>query len=564
MGIRRSRYLVLPAILLLLSGCASSGDAGPAASPSPTAPQLRGGVTPPKEASRGLSWTKDTSPFVFTQYFYGNWAIQYLWKDQFAMKLIESKTGVRIDRRLAAGNDEDYLNMMIATDSLPDTVMLDWNSPAVSKLVGGGMVYSINELIEKYAPEFGSMLDPEMVRYHSIDGRLWYLPNLYENKDRMTTGKPVVSIRPWFIRKDLYAAIGSPPIRTPEELLGALRSIKRLDPKVMPVGMDFFDVATNGFSGSLSMDYLIYSFAPHLWEERIRQDKRTVEYPMRNAGFINAFRFVNTLYREGLFDTQLLIGKQEQYEERAYNAGYAVASHFLDDLYTRYNPRIAGTLGDSHTYRILDGLEVKGQSPRYPASRLMGWKGFFITKKAADPGRIIRFLEYAWSDEGQMDLRYGKLNETYEIADGLPQLKKDVHDLMLSDKNSWYERYGLEASTLMWRPGQPWDDAQTQDFMTSYPEEYAAAKQIAEHNFDTYNLGIENLEPEGSSPEGAINSKIKSLWNKTIPQLIMSKTDSQFDGYYRDFIKQMDEIGAEKVEKAMYQRHLLDLQKKGL
>ena len=71
-----------------------------------------------------------------------------------AMKLITDKTGIKIDRKLATGNDDDYLNTMIASGDLPDTIMLDWTNPNVTKLINNGLVYSMDELIDKYAPEF--------------------------------------------------------------------------------------------------------------------------------------------------------------------------------------------------------------------------------------------------------------------------------------------------------------------------------------------------------------------------------------------------------------------------
>lgn len=512
----------------------------------------------------GPSWKQDTSPFTFTQYFYGNWASNYLWKDQFAMKLVTEKTGITIDRKLATGSDDDYLNTMIASGDLPDTIMLDWNNPAVSKLIKNGMVYSIDELIEKYAPDLKDMLDPEMVKYHSVDGKLWYLPNYFETKERLTSGVPITPIRPWFIRKDIYEAIGSPKIETTDDLLAALKQAKAKFPDVSPVGVEFFDVAKNGFEGSLSMDYLIYSFAPQLLEERIKDEAKIVEYPMRNKGFIDAFRYLNTLSREGLFDPQLLIYKQEQYEEKLYGAQYAVASQFMDGMYTRYNPKIESTLGAEKKYDILDGIQANGQTPRYPASRLMGWQGFFITKKAKNPERIIRFAEYAWSDEGQLDFLYGKEGETYEMVDGLPQYKPEVRDLMLKDNNAWYAKYGLTASTLLWRSGTTIDAAATRDFKKDQPEQFEAKKLLEKYNFDVYPLGMENLEPEGSTAEGVINVKVKDLWNKTIPKLVLAKSDNEFNAVYDDFIAQMDKVGAANVEKVMYERHLEDMKKKGI
>ncbi|OKP93397.1 hypothetical protein [Paenibacillus sp. P32E] len=150
------------------------------------------------------------------------------------------------------------------------------------------------------------------------------------------------------------------------------------------------------------------------------------------------------------------------------------------------------------------------------------------------------------------------------MVDGLPKYKQEIMDLSLKDNNAFNAQYGFNDSTLLMRAGKVWDDASARDFQAQQPEQFAAAKLLEKYNFDSYSLGMDNLEPDGSTPEGVINGKVKDLWNKTIPKLILSETDVEFDNTYNDFIGQMDKVGAEKAEKVMYQRHLEDMKKKGV
>jgi putative aldouronate transport system substrate-binding protein len=558
--------IILSSVIVtaLLAGCTSSKDATkettvPSASVSAT-PVVSIAAKDPNE----LEWKADTSPFTFSQYFYGTWATMYLWKDQFNMKNITAKTGVTINRILATGKDDDYLNTLIASNDLPDSMMLDWNSPAVTKLINSGMVYSMTELIDKYAPKFWNILDKEMVQYHSIDGKLWYLPNFYQTKENVADSPPPVGIRPWFVRKDIYEAIGKPKLETPDDLVAAMKLSKQKYPDIYPVGLEVFDVNSNGFKGSRSMDYLLYSYSPDLEKERIKDDKQTLEYPMKNAGFKEAFRFLNRLNTEGLFDPQLLIYKQEQYEEKLYGAKYFMPSQFMNDLYSKFNPKIESTLGKDKTYQSIGALKVEGKDPKYPVPRGMGWQAFLISKKAKNPERILKFAEYAWSDEGQLDDRFGKEGESYTMVDGLPEFKPDVIDLKNKDSAGFDTKWGFEEGTLLWRAGSLWDKATTRSFIKNQPDQYATAKSLSQYNFDSFALGIDNIEPEGSTPEGVINAKVKDIWNKTIPKIVLAKTNAEFDTFYNDFLAQIDKVGAEKVEKVMYERHIIDLKKKGL
>lgn len=68
------------------------------------------------------------------------------------------------------------------------------------------------------------MLDKEMVKYHTINGKLWCLPNIYSTVESMKNVVPDHQIRPWFVRKDIYEAIGKPKLETPEDWINAMKT----------------------------------------------------------------------------------------------------------------------------------------------------------------------------------------------------------------------------------------------------------------------------------------------------------------------------------------------------
>jgi putative aldouronate transport system substrate-binding protein len=173
-------------------------------------------------------------------------------------------------------------------------------------------------------------------------------------------------------------------------------------------------------------------------------------------------------------------------------------------------------------------------------------------------------VEYALSDEGQLDFLYGAEGETYEMVNGLPQYVPEVRDLMNSDYIAWQSKYGFGASTLLWNGSPMFFKAELREMILSRPDEYNASMKLSRFTYDDYALGMGNLEPSVSSPEGVINAKIKDLWNKAILHLIMASSDEEFDKAYWTFIEMMDSAGAKKVERAMYRNHLLDLEKKGI
>lgn len=524
------------------------------------------------EDPAGLEWKGATSPFTFKEYFNGGWASQqYKWlPDRLTNKIATEKTGVTVDRIFPTGKDNDYLNLLIASGDLPDVIQVEWNNPIAQKLIKSGQVYALSDLIDQYAPKFKQMLDPEMVKYHSVDGKLWYLPNYYVTKDARKNGVPDFGgVRPLFVRKDIYAALGSPKLETPDQWVDFLKKAKAKYPDLMPIGMDNFDVTRWGFAGSTSLQSIILAYAPELrgWENNQAFGTFTdkgFQYSFRDPNYVEAFKFVNKLYREGLYDPQLLVYKTEQFEEKFYASQYIAAAAWVSGLYTQYNPAIVKTSGDKVTYAFPGAFAVKGKTPQYPSARLMGWMATFVTKKAANPERIVKYLEYAWSDEGQLDFRYGKEGESYRIVDGLPKVNDDIVALQKSDYNGYTAKYGFEDSTLVWKTGGVWEKVAVRDMKKLWPDEYATYSELAKNAIDSYALGLDSIEPDPSTPEGIVHAKVKEIWNRVLPKMIMAKSDSDFQKAYKDGIAQVDKAGAAKAEQAIFDLHTKDLAKKGV
>lgn len=81
------------------------------------------------------SWQKDTSPFEFDIYFFAAWGTQYPWRGALVEKYITEDTGVTPNIIIPTGNEQEYLNVMIASDDLPDAMVLEWYAPETTRLI---------------------------------------------------------------------------------------------------------------------------------------------------------------------------------------------------------------------------------------------------------------------------------------------------------------------------------------------------------------------------------------------------------------------------------------------
>lgn len=564
----KKRYVKVPALILaflfcftlVVSGCSKKDETVKPQSTEQTKTEVEQTSVP--EDPNALEWTKDTSPFTFDQYFYASWGTGYVWKEnQYVADLIAKKTGVRPNVLLPTGNDNDYLNVMIAGGDLPEVMILEWYNENVEKLIASGQIYSINELSEKYAPKLMDLLPKDMVDYHkSKDGKLYYIPSGFTSSQAFDKMIEKASIRPFFVRQDVYKAIGSPKLETPDEWIAAMKLAKEKFPDVFSIGFENPLNPTDPWDDNLSMPSIVSAFAPELTTGYFQDDKMLLK--QRHPGYRNAIKFLNRLYNEGLFSKELFTDKGDQYDEKLSNSKYFIASRYMSNILNGANVAIANANGGdkSKAYDFVSVLKVDGKDPVYPGTAGTGWVGTMVTKNAKNPERIIRYLEYCWSDEGQMDNFFGKEGETYTIQQGMPVFNPDILELKNKDASEFGNKYGFEQKTMMWRP----EFNELYSLATAPQERINCSKIISQYAVNTYNAGLDGTSPPANAEEGVIGKRLSDTWAKVVPKLIMAKSDEVFNQLYDEAITQMDKLGAEKLEKWKFQQHLLDLKKKGL
>ena len=121
------------------------------------------------------------------------------------------------------GNETNKLESLIDSDSLPDIVTIGWWEPQIQTMLDRGMVYPLNELADMYDASFYDVTD-DMVRdwYTMSDGNIYGYPNsTYTPKD-LEEHDNIASNQTFLVRKDIYEAIGSPDMSTPEGFYNAV------------------------------------------------------------------------------------------------------------------------------------------------------------------------------------------------------------------------------------------------------------------------------------------------------------------------------------------------------
>ena len=130
------------------------------------------------------------------------------------------------------------------------------------------MVYALDELADQYDPYWFEVADPARVGWFTKDdGHIYGYPNSsfspldYEKYDNISANQT------FLVRKDIYEAIGSPDMTTPEGFIAAVKAAKEQFPEIngqplIPVGAHEF-----GAIGNVSFDQYLSNFLAIPWEK---------------------------------------------------------------------------------------------------------------------------------------------------------------------------------------------------------------------------------------------------------------------------------------------------------
>ncbi len=559
MAVYVRKVLCLAAIGLLIAA------AGFASGKAETGGTAAAGATAAAPAG-ALSWKQDTSPFTFDLFFYGAWGTAYPWKGSYVEKLIEGKTGVHPNIIVPTGDEKEYLSVLVASGKFPDAMILELISPTLKRLIETGNVYPIKDLTDKYAPEFWDAIPQEIKSYHAAaDGKLYVVPSFFTSKEEWQQSPEKDVVRPFFIQKGIYEALGKPSTDTPDKLFAVLQTIKQKYPDRKPFSIEPpLDVNQWGFVGSFTLQYLLGAYAPETFgttgTRSYYLDGNTIKLVFQSPGMVESLRFLNRLYRAGILSVDNLTEQQGPWADEVNSGIYGVVTRYPIDIFKTHNPQILKVTGDpGRTYVPLEYLKINGKDPQYSeGSRSPGWVGSVVMKSAKNPGRIIRYFEYSWSQEGQMDNLFGKLGETYQMVNGVPKYLPSILEEQATGGDAFWDKYGFERRLMMWRSVPA-----TYQKLAIAPQAYSDyLMATGKYAKDVWNLGLDNLDPDPASPEGVALQRMKDVWNRTMAKMIIADSDAVFTDTYNAGIKEITDAGLSNVQKVLWDRHLADLKRK--
>lgn len=515
----------------MLAGCGSSNST---AKGNGELPEAKHELNPNEPGYKATA--KD--PITLDWYINFNWFGSKWGQGDVVSQYITEKTGVSVNFITPPGNEAEKLNTMIASGSLPDIITLGWWEDAVKKMIEGELVLPLNELADKYDPYFYKVADEAKLGwYKQPNGNVYGYPNSSSSPAQLEEYKDVTpSNQTFLVRKDMYEAIGSPDMSTPEGFIAALEAAKEKFPSVdgqplIPLGLHEFTA-----TGNYSLEGYLQNFLaiPMENEDGTLHDRQTdPEY----LAWLKTFREAN---EKGLLSKDIFIDKRAQMEEKISQGRYFAMIYQRSDM---SSPEQALYTKDPNSvYIAVEGPKnSKGDEHKLAGPGIAGWTLTLISKDCKDPERAIQFLSYLISEEGNKDIYLGKEGVMWDMVDGKETIKPEVLELANSDRAAYDKKYGGMSTYWMMQ-----DNNMFLNWAPEAVEPFAQMENWTKGKIANY-APYDDINPPAESEEGIMGAKLGEEWGLVLPKLLQAKSEAEFDQIWSDYQAKRKDIGLDKV-----------------
>ena len=331
------------------------------------------------------------------------------WNDVLVFNKYEEMTNIDVKWKMVPWEGlTEQRNLSLSSNNLPDA----YHSaviPVTDILKYGeqGMFIPLNDLIDKYAPNFKKILDenPEIKKAITFpDGNIYSFP-LISDPDFTALQ---ISEGPW-IRQDWLDELGMHNPETTEELYEYLKAVKEKDPgnnNAIPLGSQSIGGILTWLKGSFGVGNRGQT---HQFIDMDPERNQLRFYPISDD-YKEMLEYVKKLYDEGLIEKNIFTLEHDRFYANGAEGVYgSVYNHSPEELFS-------GDIGKNYTGgNALEGPhgEKAFSGIGFPSSIT----GFVITSANEHPAATVRWMDYFYSDEGARMFFMGFEGETYEVTE---------------------------------------------------------------------------------------------------------------------------------------------------
>jgi len=432
---------------------------------------------------------------------------------------ITKRTGVKLN--ITVATDDKQLPLLIASGNLPDLVFTSTNA---TRLSDSKLAYAWNELIEQYAPDF--QIHPEKIAVNlAPDGNYYTIRNNFSpgeewaaHKNYALQGGADVGFR-----KDIYEALGNPPIESLEDFDKLLGMVKERYPDMVPLVLNPTDTWYMGFFAN--------NFGVNF--KGFYEEDGELKYALRNPKLLDMYKYMNGLYRKGYILPENYAYKNEDLAKELMTGGKGFAYVWTNGVADRLNADVAG-----NDKGIVFTQIGKPLSPDAVIERTdTGWSGVFITRNNRNPEKSIKLMQFLMSEEGQRLSMWGIEGVHWTMhAEGYPEFKfeKNSADVQSKEGSYWW---GLLAGSAV-----------TEALYNYVPGSETTRSAVNWTNIMVWKPEIGLVKAEPDSKEQVIITNLETMIRNEGAKVLLATSEEAAEQAFDSMVNQAEKMGMAELE----------------
>lgn len=455
----------------------------------------------------------------------------FIFNDDWAtFKEAAKKTGITLKGTApkSSTNSAEAFNLMIASGEISELV--HGQKKYLNKYGMEGAFLPLNDLIKKHAPNIQKYVKEKegfLKANQGPDGKLYMVPYISDGLVAET----------YFIRQDWLDKLKLQMPQTVDEFYNVLKAFKEQDP-----------------NGNGKQDEIPY-FSPDnilglstLWGayDGLYLDNGEIKYGPYEAKFQTAMENLAKWYKEGIMDPEIFT--REKAREYLLGNNLGGASRYYPGSTAGYNDALKGSIPGINFVVMAppentDGKRIEPTKRSDYGNNL----GVAISAQAENPEKIIKYLDFFYSEEGRRLMNYGIEGETYEIKDGKPAFTDKV---MKANDGNIVENLRSYGSQVPFSFHQDFE----YEKLWMNPVAVKGIDEYTKGNFFTEQIPNLSFTEEEEKVLTDIGTQITTYKDETVQKWIMGSEPVNLE----EFKKRLDEMGFNeyiKVYKEAYKRY---------
>ena len=467
------------------------------------------------------SWQQDYDHYVeLTWYINYGWFAAVPWGTDVPTRQMQTDLGITINFIVG---DTDNLNTMIAGGDLPDIITMGGYLDITREAYR--FAHPLNVLAELYDPYFlEHAAKPDSLAWHTLpNGNIYGYPNFSTTAEDVELGR-VQGNQAFMVRRDIYEAIGSPDMSTPDGFLDALRAAVAHTPEadhgvpLIAFAGNAMDMAS-GDDGSFGESLQDFLGIPVIDENGEFYDRDA------NPEYLAWLQVFRQALSEGLMTNDQFSDDGSIMNERQTLGTYFA---FLE---SNLNGLVHVLHNNNDRAPEQEYIPVRGPSnsngadPDFAAGGIGGWVQTFVTTQAEDPQTAMQVITYLVSEHGQVVNAFGIEGETFNWVDGMAEFTEEVAALSSED----LDYMGIRKYWLL-------QDSAFTNSIGGLPPVSLAPHIEWSTQYLVPRFHMEDIDPIGDSSIGRSLATIDTNRTQAIVAVMQAPDDATAEQIWNDFL----------------------------